>query len=162
MLRWLDALPSQAQQSKRYVKVRISPPHPKHPQVVALNSIMAAKGNVLHSTRHATCARKLDTLPRCVGGGKLDSTPSHPPLSPKHPLKLCSLKHPKRGDHHESTCLLSHNHCPHLPQWICRHGDLAELWCSYLSSWKGSSEVPRRAHEQPPTLQYHLLSFEWD
>ena len=82
VLRWLDPLPSQAQQSKRYAKVRISPPHPKHAQVVALTSIRAAEGNALRSTRHATCARKLDTLPRCVGGGKLNSTPSNPPHSP--------------------------------------------------------------------------------
>ena len=92
----------------RYAKVRISPPHPKHAQVAVLNSIRAAEGNALHSTRHAACARKLDTLPRCVGGGKLDSTPSNPPHSPKHPPRLCSPKHPKRGiTTNPHACLMS-------------------------------------------------------
>ena len=80
MLRWLDALPSQSQWSKRHAKVRISPLHPKHGQGMALTSIRAAEGNEPHSTRHATCVRKLDTLPRCVVGGKPDSPSPNPKL----------------------------------------------------------------------------------
>ena len=34
---------------------------------------------------------------------------------------------------------------------LCRHGDLAGLRCRCLSSWKGSSEVPRRTTSYSPT-----------
>ena len=69
---------------------RISPPHLKHAQVVALTYIRAAEGNAPHSTRRTTCPRKLDILPGCVVGSMPDSPLPNLSHSPKHPLRLCT------------------------------------------------------------------------
>ena len=78
MLRWSGVPPGQSPLSRRHARKRSAT---KPVLVVGQTRTRVAASSALPMARHATCARSLDTLPRCVVGGNRDSP------SPKQPMQ---------------------------------------------------------------------------